>query len=81
MNLPHDTLPDKPLKRFLFGFGAVGVVTFVVVLLHGDSLKRAIMEASVAAVVLGLFAGMLSAFGKKLLRYVLTLAEEIIANP
>lgn len=82
MILPDEDLPDRPQKRFLVGFCAAAIVTFVGIVLYSSKrLREAAPEAAVAAAVVGLIAGILSAFGKKLLRLVLTFLSQIISNP
>jgi hypothetical protein len=81
MDLPDGALPDRPAKRFLLGFCAAGLVAFIVVVWESDSLRKSIISASAAALIIGVPAGLLSAFGKKLLRCILALATEIISNP
>ncbi|MGH8016946.1 MAG: hypothetical protein ACREIA_01435, partial [Opitutaceae bacterium] len=81
MELPDDNLPDKPLKRFVLGFVGIGFVVFVAIALHSRTPEEVLSEASAAAIVCGLLAGILAAFGKKMLRRILTFAGEIISNP
>lgn len=81
MNIPDDMLPNRPLKRFCVGFGVAALATFIPVILYRDHLKDGVLNAGVAGVVVGLVAGLLSAFGKKILRCVLTMIAEVLSNP
>jgi hypothetical protein len=81
MDLPDDTLPDKPLKRFVVGSCVCGLVAFAAVILHSSRPTAALVDAGVVAAVCGVAAGIFAAFGKKILRSLLTLAAEIFFHP
>lgn len=69
------------MKRFFVGFAVFGLVTFVVIALHSDSLNDVATDAVGGGVALGLVGGILAAFGKKWLRCIVTFAGQIISNP
>ena len=81
MDLPDDTLPDRPMKRFFVGFAVFGLVTFVAIALRSASLNDVVTDAVGAGVAFGLVGGILAAFGKKWLRRIVALASQIISNP
>jgi hypothetical protein len=79
MNLLDD-LPERPIKRFVIGFCVAGLLAFVVVVLNGDTFRDSIAVAGLSALILGAISGTLSAFGKKMLRFILWLAGEVITG-
>lgn len=79
--VPGANLPARPLKRFVVGFLALGSVAFVITALFSSTVSDAICDGTIAALSVGILAGIVSAFGKKALAYVIALAREIITNP
>ncbi len=79
--MPADDLPEKPWKRFVVGFGLAAsiVLAFFLygVVYGGDSFSQGFFVACSAAVIAGLFVGVFSAFGKKMLHFFITLFAEL----
>lgn len=75
-----DDIPERPITRFIIGFCVAGLLAFVVVVLNGDTFRDSIAVAGLSALILGAISGILSAFGKKMLRFIFGLATTIISN-
>jgi len=81
MSETRDNLPDRAGARFVTGASYTGIVVFIVVMLYSNKWKEGILDASVAALICGLVAGLLAAFGKRILRAILAFLDELIASP
>jgi hypothetical protein len=73
MSSPSDDLPKSPWTRFGIGFSVAAFFTFFSVFLYGGGSKVEFLEAFTAAVVCGFAVGVLSAFGKKWLSFLIEL--------
>ena len=81
MSETQDNLPDRARARFVMGASYTGIVVFIVVMLYSSKWKEGILDASGAALVCGVVAGILAAFGKKILRAIFAFLHELIASP
>ena len=81
MNQAYESLPDRPLKRFILGFSTAGTVAFIILFIHGDTLKEGFIFGAIAMILAGFICGIISAFGKKMIHAIMTIAGEFLSNP
>ena len=72
MKTAADDLPESPWGRLAAGFAIGALFTFFGLLLYGDSFS----DSCLAAFFFGFICGILSAFGKKMLQFIVTLFTE-----
>jgi len=73
MSLSSDDLPQSPWTRFLVGFAFAAVVSFLGIFLYGHQSNSELLEAITVSSVFGLLVGCLSACGKKILQFFISL--------
>lgn len=81
MTSQDDALPDCPWKRFAWGFSIGAAVTFICVFLYSSRFSEGAADGGAAALLVGIPAGVISAFGKKALRWIIALASEVLSSP
>ncbi len=58
-----------PIGRFLVGSLMSGGITFFSIFIYGQSAAEAATSAGIAALVIGVIVGLLSAFGRRLFQF------------
>ena len=66
-----DELPKSPWTRFAIGFFFVGLFIFLAETIYRSGSEYSIWDAAAIAAVAGVIAGVLSAFGRKWLSFIM----------